>query len=326
MLYIQMYYSLEITKKRINDLALDGLNFSAYNYRNNTELLNHVNGQSSDRVLWFEHLNDLMRIPSSKLTRFRKILIWDGVGVKLNSVLLTLPNLLILKVNKTINRTEQNVDSYNFGSYLQSIGSVPINKSVINRAVFYGGLHMRKGYHCDRINVLYEAVRLMPEIELFISRSSILKDVVYCFIRPKYFPLFFKKLALYRISKGVLTSKDLSELHNAIIINIHIDNANDYAVNLRILEALNNSIAVITNRYSRGDWNVNDLLTFSNARDLVQSLNRIFASRSVQEELKSKYYNLWEDRKLDFLFETKLRNLSFYLTEIKNSEDYEASH
>ena len=326
MLFIQMYYSLEITKKRINEVSLDGLNFSAYNYNSYTELLKHINGLSVDSVLWFEHLNDLMQIPSAKLTRFRKILIWDGVGIKLNNALLTLPNLLVLKVNENINKTEQNIDSFNFGSYLQSIGSTPLNKSIIKRAVFYGGLHMRKGYHCNRIDILYQAVRLMPSIELFISKSSILKDLVYCFVRPKYIPLFLKKLVLYRKSKGVLTSKNLSELSDAMIINIHIDNANDYAVNLRILEALNNSIPIITNRYSKGDWTKDELLTFSNARDLVQLLSKIYASRSVQEELKSKYYNLWEDRKLDFLFETKLRNLSCYLTEIKNSEDYEVSH
>ena len=326
MLFIQMYYSLEITKKRINEVSLDGLNFSAYNYNSYTELLKHINGRSVDSVLWFEHLNDLMQIPSAKLTRFRKILIWDGVGIKLNNALLTLPNLLVLKVNENINKTEQNIDSFNFGSYLQSIGSTPLNKSIIKRAVFYGGLHMRKGYHCNRIDILYQAVRLMPSIELFISKSSILKDLVYCFVRPKYIPLFLKKLVLYRKSKGVLTSKNLSELSDAMIINIHIDNANDYAVNLRISEALNNSIPIITNRYSKGDWTKDELLTFSNARDLVQSLSKIFASRSVQEELKSKYYNLWEDRKLDFLFETKLRNLSCYITEIKNSEDYEVSH
>lgn len=325
MLYIQMYYSLEITLKRINNLALDGLNFSAYNYSNNIELLNHVNGLSSDRVLWFEHLNDLMQIPSAKLTRFRKILIWDGVGIKLNKVLLALPNLVVLKVNETINKTEQNVDCFNFGSYLQNIKTASFNESTINRAVFYGGLHMRKGYHCNRINVLYEAVRQMPDIELFISRSSILKDIAYCFIRPKYIPLFFKKLALYGKSNGVLTSKDLIDLNDAIIINIHIDSANDYAVNLRILEALNNSIPIITNRYSKGDWGKDELLTFSSARDLVQSLNRIFTSRSIQEELRSKYFKLWEERKLDFLFETKLKNLLLYLTEIIDTQEHKES-
>ena len=53
MLYIQMYYSLEITKKRINNLALDGLNFSAYNYSNNTELPIPPDRKcSSDGMLW----------------------------------------------------------------------------------------------------------------------------------------------------------------------------------------------------------------------------------------------------------------------------------
>jgi len=325
MLYIQMYYSLEITKKRINNLALDGLNFSAYNYSNNTELLNHVNGLSSDRVLWFEHLNDLMQIPGAKLTRFRKILIWDGVGAGLDDELLCLPNLLVLKVNENISVSGHRSDTFNFGSYLQDIDSSKLNTSTIKRAVFYGGLHMRKGYHCNRINILYQAFRMMPEIELFIARSSILKDLAYCILRPNYIPLFVRKLFLYRKSKGVLTSKNLNELNDAILINIHIDNANDYAVNLRILEALNNSIPIITNRYSKGDWGKNDLLTFSNARDLVQSLNRLFNNRSIQEELHSKYFKLWEERKLDFLFETKLKNLSLYLTEIEDTQEYKES-
>ena len=96
-------------------------------------------------------------------------------------------------------------------------------------------------------------------------------------------------------------------------------------MNLRILEALNNSIPIITNRYSKGDWGKNDLLTFSNARDLVQSLNRLFNNRSIQEELHSKYFKLWEERKLDFLFETKLKNLSLYLTEIEDTQEYKES-
>jgi hypothetical protein len=314
MLYIQMYYSLKITKKRINEVSLDGVNFSAYNYNNYNELLKHINGLSVDRVLWFEHLNDLKQIPDAKLARFMKILIWDGVGIKLNKALLTLPNLLVLKVNENIKNGEQNIETFKFGSYLQSIESTPLNKSIIKRCVFYGGLHMRKGYHCNRINILYEAVRLMPSIELFIPKSSIIKDVVYCIIRPKYIPLFFRKLVLYSKSKGVLTSKDLSELRDAIVINIHVDSAHDYAVNLRILEALDNSVLIITNSYSKGDWLQDELLTFSNALDLVQSLSMILANPSRQEELKTKYSKLWDDKKLDFLFETKLGNLFRYLS------------
>lgn len=308
-----MYYSLNVTKKRINNVSNKEVNFTAYNYINLRELVDNIEKKSDSTILWFEHLNDLKKINSKSLLRFKKIIVWDGIGLALGKNLTNLHNLLVVTVDDTINNSLKHDKSFNFGSYLQSINSIKPNKGVVDRTIFYGGLHLRKGYHCNRINILYDALKLKPNIELYLPSYSLYKDVIYCLLRPTYIKLFIKKLLLYRHNRGIISTIDLRNMKGIIVINIHIDNAKEYAVNLRILEALNFGIPIITNSYTNGDWSKGELLTFQTATDLVETIDKLLGSKEEQREIIEHYRKLWNRRGRDFLFETKLLRLTEYI-------------